>query len=79
MYVLCLQVFDVVLNGEHTIIHDMDIYAKVGRGAAHDEVVPFQIRSGKMKVNGETSDINDGKITVEFHKVRSTFYNYNMC
>lgn len=58
-----------MLNGQHTITHDLDIYAKVGRGVAHDEIVPFQIRSGKLKVNGETSEIVDGKLSVEFVKV----------
>ncbi|XP_060595454.1 malectin-A-like [Ruditapes philippinarum] len=62
------KVFDVMLNGHHTISHDLDIYAKVGRGVAHDEIVPFQIHGGQLKVNGETSDIVDGKLIVEFVK-----------
>lgn len=41
------KVFDVVLNGEHTIIADLDIYEKVGRGVAHDEYIPFKITKGK--------------------------------
>jgi len=61
-------VFDVTLNGEHTVVDELDIYNKVGRGVAHDEIVPFSIRSGKLKVNGETSKIN-GKLSVEFMKV----------
>lgn len=64
------QVFDVALNGEHTIVHELDIYSKVGRGAAHDEIIPFSIRSGKLKVNGETSTIIDNKISLDFIKVR---------
>lgn len=56
------------LNGEHTVVENLDIYSKVGRGVAHDEVVPFSVRNGKLKVNGETSKIN-GKVSVEFIKV----------
>ncbi|KAL4223841.1 hypothetical protein ACF0H5_017306 [Mactra antiquata] len=62
------KVFDVMLNGAHTIIHELDIFAKVGRGVAHDEIVPFQIRNGKLKVNGETSEVSGTKIPVEFVK-----------
>ena len=64
------QVFDVALNGEHTIVHELDIFSKVGRGVAHDEIIPFSIRSGKLKVNGETSTIIDNKISLDFIKVR---------
>nr|CAI5825916.1 unnamed protein product [Callosobruchus analis] len=41
------KVFDVVLNGEHTIVSDLDIFEKVGRGVAHDEYIPFKISKGK--------------------------------
>lgn len=61
------KVFDIVLNGEHTVVDELDIFAKVGRGVAHDEMLPFSIKNGKLKVNGETSQIN-GKVTVEFIK-----------
>ncbi|ESO97776.1 hypothetical protein LOTGIDRAFT_103588 [Lottia gigantea] len=61
------KVFDVILNGEHTIVNELDIFAKVGRGVAHDEIIPFTIKNGKLRVNGETSQI-DGKISVEFLK-----------
>lgn len=56
------------LNGEHTIVSELDIFSKVGRGVAHDEIVQFSVRNGKLKVNGETSKIN-GRLTVEFIKV----------
>lgn len=62
------KVFDVALNGEHTIVHELDIFSKVGRGVAHDEIIPFSIRSGKLKVNGETSTIIDNKISLDFIK-----------
>lgn len=41
------KVFDVVLNGDHTIVSDLDIFEKVGKGVAHDEYVPFKISKGK--------------------------------
>ena len=40
------KVFDVVLNGDHTIIPELDIFDKVGRGVAHDEYIPFKISKG---------------------------------
>lgn len=63
------QVFDVVLNGDHTVVQDLDIYQRVGRGVAHDEVVPLAIRSGRLAYRGDESDIQGGKIRVEFIKV----------
>lgn len=42
------KVFDVVLNGDYTIVADLDIYEKVGRGVAHDEHVPFKIEKGSI-------------------------------
>lgn len=62
------KVFDVVLNGDHTIISDLDIFDKVGRGVAHDEYVPFKISKGKLFYKEEESDIRGGKIRVEFIK-----------
>lgn len=63
-----MKVFDVVLNGDHTIVTDLDIFDKVGRGVAHDEYIPFTIKKGKLYYNEEESDIRGGKIRVEFIK-----------
>ena len=57
------------MNGEHTVVSELDIYAKVGRGVAHDEIVPFMVRNGKLRVNGETSQIDGNEISIEFIKV----------
>ncbi|KAK9711346.1 Malectin domain [Popillia japonica] len=62
------KVFDVVLNGDHTIVSDLDIFDKVGRGVAHDEYIPFKITKGKLYYNGEESEIHGNKIRVEFIK-----------
>ena len=40
-----LQVFDVIINDEHTVISGLDIFRSAGgRSVAHDERVPFQIK-----------------------------------
>ena len=62
------QVFDVLLNGEHTVVDDLDIFAKVGHSTGHDELIPFSVKNGKLKVAGETSMLK-GKLSVEFVKV----------
>ncbi|KAL3268077.1 hypothetical protein HHI36_007206 [Cryptolaemus montrouzieri] len=62
------KVFDVILNGEHTVVADLDIFEKVGRGFAHDEYIPFKISAGRLIYNEEESDIRGGKIRVEFIK-----------
>ncbi|VVC99253.1 malectin-B [Leptidea sinapis] len=63
-----MKVFDVVLNGDHTIVADLDIFEKVGRGVAHDEYIQYSIKNGKLYYNDEESDIRGGKIKVEFIK-----------
>ena len=42
--------FDVVLNNDHSIVSDLDIFAMVGHGVAYDEVVPFSISDGMLRV-----------------------------
>lgn len=66
-----MQVFDVVLNGDHTIIPNLDIFAHVGRGVAHDEYIQFSVKQGRLYYNEEESEIMGGKIRVEFIKVRN--------
>ena len=66
-----LQVFDVQLNSAHTIVENLDIFSKVGRGAAHDEVIPFTIKKGDLIVNGEKSSLEGNKMRVEFVKVET--------
>lgn len=63
--------FDVVLNGDHTIISDLDIHEKVGHGVAYDEIVPFQVINNQKSVmyNGVESDIRGGRVRIEFIKV----------
>ena len=65
---LCDQVFDILLNGKHAVVDSLDIFSKVGRGAAHDEVIPFLVKNGKLIVGTETSAL-DNRLAVEFIKV----------
>lgn len=51
------------------MLKDFDIFAKVGKAAALDEVVPFTVQGSHLTVGGETSDF-DGNLRVEFLKVR---------
>ena len=62
------QVFDVTLNGVHTIVSYLDIFEKVGKAVAHDEYIPFRVTKGKILVNDEESELVGKKIRVEFIK-----------
>lgn len=52
------KVFDVVLNGEHTVIADLDIFGKVDRGVAHDEYVPFEVHQGNYLITVYCDNLN---------------------
>lgn len=41
-------------------------------GIAHDEVIPFSIRGGKLRIHDEAVDF-DGKLNVQFMKVSCAF------
>ncbi|KAJ8263269.1 hypothetical protein COCON_G00157260 [Conger conger] len=69
------KVFDVRLNG-HVVVKDLDIFERVGHSTAHDEIVSFSIRKGKLSVQNEVSTFN-GKLTVEF--VKGYYDNPKVC
>ena len=69
-----MQVFNVQLNYEHTIVDRLDIFAAAGFGIAHDEIVPFTVRKGELHVNKESSSF-DGTLHIEFVKVVYCFGN----
>ncbi|KAH1009303.1 hypothetical protein HUJ04_001675 [Dendroctonus ponderosae] len=50
------KVFDVVLNEEHTVVADLDIFGKVDKGVAHDEYVEFEINAFYL-MKGAISDV----------------------
>lgn len=63
------KVFSVQLNEQHLVVDNLDIFATVGLGVAHDEIVPFSVKNGQLHVNKETSDF-DGFLNVEFVKLQ---------
>ena len=60
------KVFDIGLN-DNVVVENLDIFAKVGRGVAHDEIVPFQIRQNKLIINGKAHPFNS-ELRVDFIK-----------
>jgi hypothetical protein len=62
------KVFDVVLNGEHQILSDLDIFKNVGKGTAHDEHIYFSVSRNRLYYKEEESEIRGGKVRVEFIK-----------
>ncbi|XP_075153174.1 malectin-A [Haematobia irritans] len=63
-----MKVFDVVLNRQHEIVSNLDIFAQVGRGTAHDEYIFFTVSRGKLHYKDEVSDIRNNMIRLEFIK-----------
>ncbi|XP_075251432.1 malectin-B-like [Convolutriloba macropyga] len=53
------KVFNIMLNDQHVVVRDLDIFDKVGLGRAHDEIIPFTIRNGKLVVINEASTFNN--------------------
>ena len=43
------KIFNVVLNGKHTVVRDLDIYSKVGHAVAHDEYISFVVKGDTLK------------------------------
>jgi len=66
-----MQVFDVILNSQITVVDGLDIFAKVGRGVAHDEIIPFSIHGGLLQCGSEVAAFT-GRLIVEFIKVTAT-------
>ncbi|CAF1608980.1 unnamed protein product [Adineta ricciae] len=63
-----MKVFQVLLDDEHSIIDELDIFSKVGRLTAHDEYIPFQIKNGRLVVKGRSSSYS-GKLRVTFQRL----------
>ena len=57
-----------VLNDEHTVLEELDIFANVGRATAHDEYIPFQIKNGRLVVKTRSSSYA-GKLKVTFQRL----------
>lgn len=63
-----MKVFDVVLNNEHTVVQELDIFAQVGKSVAHDEIVYFTISRGRLYYKEEESEIRGGRVRIGFIK-----------
>lgn len=63
------KIFDVVLNGAHTVVKRLDIFDEVGKGVAHDEIVYFTISRGKLYFKEEESEIRSNRMRIEFVKL----------
>lgn len=63
-----------VLNKQHKVISNLDIFAKVGKAAAHDEVTKFQIEDGQFITQDDTRSNFGGTLSVEFSKVNGAWY-----
>jgi hypothetical protein len=62
------KVFDVVLNGDHSVVSDLDIFGQVGKGIAHDEYIYFSVSRNRLYYKEEESEIRGGKVRIEFIK-----------
>lgn len=58
------------LNGEHNVVEGLDIFHKVGRAVAHDEIIPFKVKNRRLIVNKEKSEIHGNVVPLTFVKVR---------
>ena len=63
------KVFDVRI-GDVEIISDLDIFAKVGKGAAYDEYVEFSVKQGQLYIDEQQvrKALSAGKLKVDFIK-----------
>ena len=64
----CFQVFNVRL-GNLDIVENLDIFGKVGRAVAHDEIIPFRVKNKKLIVNGRKDDIEESSVSLTLVKV----------
>lgn len=42
-----MKTFDVVLNGDHVVVRDLDVFRNVGHATAYDVLVEFVVARGK--------------------------------
>jgi len=63
-----MKVFQILLNDEHSVLDEIDIFSKVGRSTAHDEYIPFQIKNGRLVVKSRSSSYS-GVLKVTFQKI----------
>lgn len=52
---------------------ELDIYSRVGKAVAYDEVVPFSVDKGQLYVSDGSVDF-DGTLSIQFMKVSNIVY-----
>lgn len=62
------KVFDIMLNNEHVVVKQLDIYGQVGKAAAHDEIIYFTVSRGRLYYKEEESEVKRSTIRLEFIK-----------
>jgi hypothetical protein len=70
-YFLVLQVFNVHLNGV-AVISELDIFAQVGRGVAHQELIAFTISNSRyitLRDGTKTPLATHSSVRLDFMKV----------
>jgi hypothetical protein len=60
------HVFDAIINRNHTILSNYDIFAKAGLNTAIDEFVYFEVCNDTLKYKNEISKINNSTIRLVF-------------
>jgi len=63
-----MKVFQSLLNDEHSVIDELDIFSEAGRVTAHDEYIPFQIKNGRLVVKSRSSSYS-GVLKITFQKI----------
>lgn len=69
--------FNVVLNGL-PVITNLDIYSRVGKAAAYDEVVQFSVVEGQLYVPDGSVGF-DGMLSIQFTKASLLTDYYILC
>lgn len=65
------KIFDITI-GKRVIIKDLDIYAKAGKAAAHDEYIEFEIKNDRVFIDNKEAnegyDVKKKEIKLRFLK-----------
>jgi Malectin domain len=63
------RVFNVVLNGEHTILANFGVARTCGYRNICNELVYFSVCNGQLRANNQVSKVQSGEIRIEFVRV----------
>jgi hypothetical protein len=62
--------FDITLNRHQKVVSHLDLIKEAGYATAHDEFISFEICDGQLWYNREKSRINNGKMRLQFDKLK---------